>query len=267
MSIFLTLGVAIFDMMRYNRGRKVGTMEAKEKEANNLRRARMERGLSQEEVARAIGVSRPTYINIEAGKKELTVSQVEELDHKFGISFNEIIGIVEDEEEDILEVTEKYKQMILNMIKYGADDDGKITKTKLAKLVYLADFIYYYETLKPMSGVEYRKLPRGPVADLYFRVLDELDDDGLIMIEPHGRALMISLVENETSKNRLSESEIDLIRRLGKAWKNKSTDEIVEFTHRQAPWEVCFDGEILPYSMFYQNEKDVIYGPLQEVSS
>ena len=50
-----------------------------EKEANNLRRVRTERGLSQEEVAQAIGVSRPTYIKIEAGKKELTVSQVEEI--------------------------------------------------------------------------------------------------------------------------------------------------------------------------------------------
>ena len=244
-------------------------MESKQREANNLRQSRMERGLSQAEVAKTIGVSRPTYINIEAGKKELTVSQVEELNRKFGISFNEIIGLVDkDEEDNILDITEKYKQMILNMIKYGADDrDGKITKTKLAKLVYLADFICYYETMKPMSGVEYRKLPRGPVADLYFRVLDEMDEDGLILIEPHGRALMISLVENEVSTNRLSEDEVNLIKRLGKAWKNKSTDEIVEFTHHQAPWEVCFDGEILPYSMFYQNEKDVIYGPLQEVSS
>ena len=243
-----------------------------EKEANNLRRVRTERGLSQEEVAQAIGVSRPTYIKIEAGKKELTVSQVEELGRRFGVTFDDIIGIAgEDEDEpknNMMEVTKKYKQMVLNAIKYGADDrDGKITKTKLAKLVYLADFIYYYENLKPMSGVEYRKLPRGPVADVYFRVLDELDEDGLIIIEQHGRAMMISLVEDETSTSRLSENELDLIRRLGKAWKDKSTDEIVEFTHHQAPWEVCFDGEVLPYSMFYQNEKDVIYGPLQEIQS
>ena len=240
-------------------------MEAREKEANNLRAARKKRGLSQEEVAHKIGVSRPTYINIEAGRKELTVSQVETLNREFGISFNEIIGVVDDKEADILETTEKYKQMILNMIKYGADNDGKITKTKLAKLVYLADFICYYETMRPMSGVEYRKLPRGPVSDVYFRVLDEMDEDGQIVIEQHGRAMMISMVEKEASRSRLSENEIDLIKRLGEAWRGKSTDEIVEFTHHQAPWEVCFDGEVLPYSMFYQNEKDVIYGPLQEI--
>ena len=47
--------------------------------SNNITKARQARGYSQEQVARAIGVSRPTYINIEAGKKELTVSQAEAL--------------------------------------------------------------------------------------------------------------------------------------------------------------------------------------------
>lgn len=36
---------------------------------NNIIKARQSRGYSQEQVARAIGVSRPTYVNIEAGKK------------------------------------------------------------------------------------------------------------------------------------------------------------------------------------------------------
>ena len=35
---------------------------------------------------------------------------------------------------DVIKSTEKYKQIILNSLKYGADDDGKVTKTKLAEL-------------------------------------------------------------------------------------------------------------------------------------
>jgi DNA-binding XRE family transcriptional regulator len=41
--------------------------------ANNIEQARLAHGYTQEQVAHAIGVSRPTYINIESGKKELTV--------------------------------------------------------------------------------------------------------------------------------------------------------------------------------------------------
>ena len=241
-------------------------MEAKEKEANNLRRARAKRGLTQDEVARAIGVSRPTYVNIEAGKKELTVSQVEELDRRFGISFNEIIGIVEDDVQETIDEIEKYKQIVMNAIKYGGDTrDGKITKTKLAKLVYLVDFLWFYEHTESMSGMVYRKLPRGPVADKYFRVLDELEEDGLILRETHGRATMFSLIEERAPVSRLQDTEVDMIRRVGEGWKDRSTDDIVDFSHQQVPWKICFDGEEIPYGYIFQEEPEAIYGPVQRV--
>ena len=147
--------------------------------SNNIEQARMARGYTQEQVARAIGVSRPTYINIESGKKELTISQAGALSSMLRISIEDILGVADESSmfSDVLKSTEKYKQIILNALKHGADEDGRITKTKLAKLVYLADFIWYYLHSSPMSGMTYRKLPRGPVADVYFRALDEMEED------------------------------------------------------------------------------------------
>ncbi|MDO4612289.1 MAG: DUF4065 domain-containing protein [Candidatus Saccharibacteria bacterium] len=233
---------------------------------NNIIKARQARGYSQEEVARAIGVSRPTYINIEAGKKELTVSQAEALAAILRVGIDDIIGISDGSSvfSDVITSTDKYKQIILNALQYGADEsDGKITKTKLAKLVYLADFIWYYETSKPMSGMTYRKLPRGPVADVYFRALDEMEDDGVILREPKGQAIMFSLVEKDAPKGRLSEKEVDLIEKISKAWQGKSTEDIVNFTHEQLPWQICLDGEAIPYSLIFQEEPEKIYGPIQ----
>ena len=137
--------------------------------SNNIEPARLARGYTQEQVAHAIGVSRPTYINIESGKKDLTIRQAEALSSMLRISIDDILGVADGTSvfSDVLKSTEKYKQIILNSLKCGADEDGKITKTKLAKLVYLADFIWYYLNLSPMSGMTYRKLPRGPVADVY----------------------------------------------------------------------------------------------------
>ncbi len=57
----------------------------------------------------------------------------------------------------------KLQQIIAHCIVYGAMKDGKITKTKLAKLVYLVDFAKFYKFLVPMTGFEYKKLPFGPV--------------------------------------------------------------------------------------------------------
>lgn len=233
--------------------------------ANNIEQARLARGYTQEQVSHAIGVSRPTYVSIESGKKELTVRQAEALSSMLRISMDDILGVADGSSafSDILKSTEKYKHIILNALKYGADGDGKITKTKLAKLVYLADFTWYYLNSSPMSGMTYRKLPRGPVADIYFRALDELEEDGAIIREPKGKAILFSLVEKEAPASRLSDDELDLIEKIGTAWSGKSTDDIVNFTHEQLPWQICRDGEVIPYGLITQEEPERVYGTVQ----
>jgi uncharacterized phage-associated protein len=79
----------------------------------------------------------------------------------------------------------KYKQMILSYLRMKLTDknDNKVPKTKLAKLLYLADFAWFYEHGQSMSGMQYRKIEYGPVPDAFFRALDELEDSGKINIE------------------------------------------------------------------------------------
>ena len=233
--------------------------------SNNIERSRLAHGYTQEQVARAIGVSRPTYVSIESGKKELTVRQAEALSSILRIGMDDILGKADGASvfSDVIKSTEKYKQIILNSLKYGSDDDGKITKTKLAKLVYLTDFTWYYLNSSPMSGMTYRKLRRGPVADVYFRALDEMEEDGIIIREPKGKAILFSLVEKEAPSSRLSDDELSLIRKIGQAWAGKSTDDIVNFTHEQLPWQICRDGEVIPYGLITQEEPERVYGTIQ----
>jgi DNA-binding XRE family transcriptional regulator/uncharacterized phage-associated protein len=233
--------------------------------SNNIEQARLARGYTQEQAAHAIGVSRPTYTNIESGKKELTIRQAEALSSMLRINIDDMLGANDGSSifSDIVKSTEKYKQIILNSLKYGADEDGKITKTKLAKLVYLADFIRYYLNSSPMSGMTYRKLPRGPIADVYFRALDELEEDGTIIREPKGKAILFSLIEKEAPAGMLSDDELNLIKKIGKAWADKSTNDIVNFTHEQLPWQICRDGEVIPYGLITQEEPERVYGPVQ----
>jgi len=226
-----------------------------------IERARKALGYTQDQAASAIGVSRPTYAGIESGTKDLTVRQAETISAFLQISMNEILGAADSKS---VGSTDKYKQIILNSLKYGADEDGKITKTKLAKLVYLADFVWYYLHLSPMSGMTYRKLPWGPVADIYFRALDELEEDGAINRETRGRAVLFSLVEKEAPiSTKLSEQERTLIEKISSCWKSKSTDELVSFTCEQLPWQICREGEIIPYNLITQEEPRRVYGLVQ----
>jgi len=218
---------------------------------NNIEKIRNARGLTQERVADVLGVSRVTYINVIKGKRDLTTSELEKLSVFFDVPIAELF--------DQPRNNEKFKQMyfyILRRFRSG------ITKTKLAKLLYLADFSYFYDNLLPMSGVRYVRREYGPVADIFFELTEDLYDKGKINIEPLDYALMIKLTSKEQEDNLLSDDEKSLIDRICAFWRDKRTSEIVNFTHEQKPWKMCRDGEYIPYSLIIQEEPYHVYAPV-----
>jgi uncharacterized phage-associated protein len=149
----------------------------------------------------------------------------------------------------------KYVDLMTACIHYGAGDDGKITKTKLAKLMYLADFVSYADTLKSISGAHYKKLERGPVPLEYFDTLQFLNAIEVISIQKKGAAEMISLnTAGPSAYKNLSSTEISTIKKICEKWQNKSTKEIVDFTHKQLPWKISQEMEDIPYSLILQEE-------------
>lgn len=215
---------------------------------------RVEKGLSQEEICRKIGVSRSSYITFEQGKTELNFPQMAKLADIFGISLEQVGSGIKPN-------YEKYKQMILAYLRKAASIDGKILKTKLAKMLYLADFAWYYEHLESMSGMQYRRLQYGPVPDVYFRAIDELEEMGKITVDHKGEMLLISENKSADSQplNALSKGEIKMIESIGAKWKDKKTAEIVNFTHNQLPYKICQPDEIIPYELITQEDPSYVY--------
>ena len=220
-----------------------------------IKTLRTKRGFLQSDIAIKLGISRPSYIAIEQGKRELTLSEAEKLSEVFGVSLKEM-------ESGVSANYEKYKQMILAYIRNaGSKKDGKITKTKLAKLVYLADFAWFYEHLESMSGMQYRKIQYGPVPDSYFRAMDELFELGQIDITPtDDGAMLISETRNgaKVSLSLINSEEEKLIKNISGKWRDKNTQEIVTFTHNQFPYLLANNDEIISYAVITQeNPKDV----------
>ncbi|QQS40354.1 MAG: DUF4065 domain-containing protein [Acidobacteriota bacterium] len=224
-----------------------------------IRDLRTALGFTQEQMAEILGVSRPTYAEIEKGKGEITISSLERLAEKTGLSVSSLVTRedirVEAENQTALN---KYKKMLLFMLSCGADSDGKITKTKLAKLLYLADFTWYYHHLDSMSGLTYRRNKYGPVPDQYFRALEELVDDYQIRISD-GTAQMISALERTPPTKGLSNEEQALMKAICKKWKGKNTSDIVDFTHDQLPWKLCQENELIPYELIIQEEPEHVF--------
>lgn len=217
-----------------------------------IKAIRIERGFSQEEISQKIGISRTSYISFEKGKTELTFSQAVKVAGILGISLEEVEGGVRAD-------YEKYKQMVLAYLRSGEGES--VTKTKLAKMLYLADFAWFYDKLESMSGMKYRKMQYGPVSDMYFRALDELEEVGKISISRVDDSILIS--ENRGSKksplDKLDNEEKELIEDIYIKWKDKKTREIVDFTHNQLPYRICASDEIIPYELITQEDPDHVY--------
>lgn len=219
--------------------------------AGNIAKARTARGLTQEQVANFLNISRATYLNIETGKSKPNVDLLERLANKLNVPVAEFF----DEPRN----NEKFTQMYFYILEHFKSG---IPKTKLAKMLYLADFSYFYDFLEPMSGVRYVRREYGPVADIFFETTEDLFDTGKINIKPLDRALMISSITYKPNDNLLNEAEKKRIDEICELWKDKDTQEIVNYTHGQKPWKACLDGEYIPYSLIVQEDPDHVYAPV-----
>ena len=57
----------------------------------NMKRIRAKKGMSQSDIARALGVDRGYISNIENGKKNPTIATIQKLANALGVSANELL--------------------------------------------------------------------------------------------------------------------------------------------------------------------------------
>ncbi|MDP1689589.1 MAG: DUF4065 domain-containing protein [bacterium] len=220
-----------------------------------IKSLRIQRGFSQAVVAEKLALSRQSYMAIERGTRELSLPEAERVCGLYGISIEELLSAA-------IPQYVKYKQMVLAFLQASVfERDGRVPKTKLAKLLYLADFAWYYKKLESMSGMQYLRRAYGPVPDPYFRALAELEEDGKITIDRKDDALLVRLGEGTTKQKLdcLGAEEKVLIKKISDKWKSKRTQEIVNFTHEQLPYKLCAPDEVIPYELITQEDPDHVY--------
>lgn len=215
---------------------------------------RKQNGYSQIEIADKLQVTRQTYMKMESGKAPITTDNLQIIANIYGIPIEEFFYGSSNKD--------KFKQIYMYVLSLFKQNG--VPKTKLAKLLYLIDFRHFYENLESMSGILYKHQQYGPVPDIFHELTDELFENGDIKIEflTEG-AQMISPLSNiyKDEYNLLSKKEIKEIEEVCNAWKNKSTKEIVNYTHHQKPWMASRDNEIIPYSLILQEDPNNVYTP------
>lgn len=246
-----TIGVYFFDILWYGISNII--INKKPMNIKFIKKLRADNGYSQAHVAKETDMSRSSYISVEQGKRQLSLNEADALSKLYRITISDLVT-------NNKKKYKKYEQMFFAFLR-SMGGDRKVPKTKLAKLLYLSDFAWFYNNHKSMSGLQYRKIEHGPVPDYYFRLLEELDGDDKILIEHKDKALLISetRVGEKVTDDLLNPEEKKLIKKIAKRWDGKSTKEIVGFAHSQIPYTFVDKGEIIPYELITQEDPVHVY--------
>jgi DNA-binding XRE family transcriptional regulator/uncharacterized phage-associated protein len=235
---------------------------------------RKENNLSQAFVAREIGISRQSYMEIEKGAKELTLSQAQKIAEVFNLSLEALIagkktsdievsfGKKEKEKEtqeiriDVPQKNlKKFKEVLLYILeKVGSKPN--VGMTVLYKLLYFIDFDYYEKFEEQLLGATYIKNHFGPTPVEFKKIVENLESKGELETVKskyflHEQTKYLPRRKSDISV--LNAEEIKHIDEVLRRLSDKSAIELSEYSHKDVPWLGTEDGKIISYeSVFYR---------------
>ena len=241
-----------------------------------LQELRKSHNISQDFVAKKIGISRATYIEIEKGKVELTISQAQKIAEIFDISFENLIKNKKDvianvvlEDEEIKNVKQeiridvpqknikKFKEVLLYILeKVGGKPN--VGMTVLYKLLYFIDFDYYEKFEEQLIGATYIKNHFGPTPVEFKKIVENMEKKGELETVrskyfQHEQTKYLPLRAPNISK--LSALEIKHIDEVLQRLSDKSATELSDYSHKDIPWITASEGHPISYeSVFYRTK-------------
>ena len=126
-------------------------------------------------------------------------------------------------------------------------------KVKLAKLLFFSDAIAYQELGHTIAGVDYIKLPLGPVPIEYNEVLEIMEEDGLIERKHRStirgeQEYYIPLVEANLAV--FNKKEKGIMAETIRIFRERYTHAVVDLSHKLLPWDVLELGEVISFELF-----------------
>lgn len=231
--------------------------------------------MAQEYLASELGISRPTYLQIERGERDITVPEAKKLAAIFGMTMEELLSGKEPKRRITIEkktpestgnltirVTrknlDKFKQVLLYVLnKAGAKPN--FGETVLHKLLYFIDFDYYERFEENLMGATYIKNYHGPTAAELGLILKEMQEQGEIeaVKSQYFKYLQKKYLPlKRPNLDVLSAREIEHIDNVLARLSDKNASEIENYSHGDIPWKSAQDGKQLSYeSVFYRDER------------
>ncbi len=243
-----------------------------------IQKIRQKRALTQDFIAHKLGISRPTYIQIEQGQRELKIDEARKLAAILGLSLDNFLNEQDKPEVLINETKEKpaapkkpqirisvpqknldkFKEVFIYIIgRIGSKPN--VGESVLNKILYFIDFDYYEKYEEQLIGATYIKNHFGPTPVELVKIVDAMKKNGEIE-EIKSKFFKFDqkkyLPLRKPNLNLLTAREIEHIDGVLCRLSDKNASEIKEYSHNDVPYQIHKDGEVIGYeSVFYRDEK------------
>jgi transcriptional regulator with XRE-family HTH domain len=235
---------------------------------------RKAKGLSQEDLAKLIELSRPSLAQIELGNRSIDALELFRLSQVLGFSMDELMSEDYTEEESVVREEEMaYKKQelrislpelqvskLMNVLLYileACAGKPNIGETALNKLLYFCDFNYYELYEEHLTGARYKKLPYGPVPQKIDAIINQMIKEGQlqrIRTEYHGLPQTRYLPLEKADLTRLSATEKTVIDHVIQQMSDWNASWISEYSHKDMPWLATKDGDYISYNLAFYRE-------------
>lgn len=232
------------------------------------------KGLSQEDLAKSVKISRPSLAQIELGNRGVNVFELQQLSLILGFSLDDFMSKDFSVNQDVegkagtnpekraerisvptLQV-DKFKNVLLYILERCAGKPN-VGETVLYKLLYFSDFNYYELYEEHLTGAKYRKLPFGPVPQKLDTIIGQMLEKGLIQRIKTAyydkiQTRYIPLAKADLTELKASEKEV--IDKVIEQMSDWSASAISSYSHKDMPWLASKEGEEINYELaFYRD--------------
>ena len=155
----------------------------------------------------------------------------------------------------MLKPNERLREMILYITERHLDD-STFGATKLNKILFFADFLSYFETGLPVTGVAYRKDEFGPVPADIEKILKQMETSDEIAKRFFGGGWFKKTIYRPKRKADLAAFTKDQIAQVDAAIKmlaGKTAEDASDLSHKRF-WRIARLGELIPYEFAFLSD-------------
>lgn len=152
---------------------------------------------------------------------------------------------------------QKFANAVLFLLRACASEQPSLTS--LLKMLFYVDFEHYRMHLRPVTGVRYVALERGPVVDGYKEKFSRLEHDGVVrqrLASVQGRRQKKQVYHacREPDLSVFVDTEIRVMKAVAQRCGASTGTELSDRTHLEGPWQFVWDsrspGRPIPYVAF-----------------